>query len=193
MHDSNGTYLRAFPTALRDDARVALSVLPENPRLFDTFSVKIAGELVALPCRIYHDPGVVNTIRLTALQQELVHCLLTRHHDGFIRQHYLTRIIGSRHPWVCPFVVKLVGEYVIEILQVIQQNLGSLEGSMYRHFLEENPEFLAVTGQRVVSYWNCYYRDRRRGEYVGFQVLEYLRSLAASPTRSLEASKIVSE
>jgi hypothetical protein len=179
MHKSNESYVYAFPTALRGDVLVALGVLPENPRIFGTFSVRVGGEVVTLPERIYH-PKMATTDQLTPLQQELIHCLMTRHHDGFVRQEYLTRIIGSRHPWVCPFVVKLVGEYVVEILQVIHQNLGSLDSSMYRHFLEENPEFLAVTGQRIVSYWNCYYRGRRRSEYVGFQVLEYLKSLAAS-------------
>jgi len=51
---------------------------------------------------------------------------------------------------------------------------------LYSHFVEENPDFLAVPGQRIVGYCNRYYRGRRRSEYVGFQVLEYLKSLAAS-------------
>jgi len=180
MHKSNESYVYAFPAALHGDVLAALAVLPENPRVFGTFSVRVGGEAVMLPERIYH-PTIAVADKLTPLQQELIHCLMTRHQDGFVRQEYLARIIGSRRPWVCPFVVKLVGEYVIEILQVIQQNLGGLDSSMYRHFLTENPEFLAITGQRVVSYWDCYYRDHRRGEYVGFQVLEYLRSIAASP------------
>ncbi len=180
MREGNECYVNAFPTALRSDALAALAVLSENPRVSGTFSVSVEGEVVTLPERIYH-PKIVATDQLTPLQQELIHCLMTRHHDGFVRQEYLARIIGSHHPWVCPFVVKLVGEHVVEILQMIQQNLGSLDSSTYRRFLEENPEFLAVTAQRVGSYWNCYYRDRRRSEYIGFQVLEHLKSLVASP------------
>jgi hypothetical protein len=180
MHKNNESYVNAFPAALRSDALAVLAVLSENLRVSGTFSVSVGGEVVMLPERIYH-PKVVAIDHLTSLQQELTHCLMTRHHDGFVRQEYLARIIGSHHLWVCPFVVKLVGEYVIEILQAIQQDLGSLDRSMYTRFLEENPEFLAVTAQRVASYWNCYYRDRTRSEYVGFQVLEYLKSLVASP------------
>ncbi len=49
MHNSKDSYLLAFPTHLRDDASVALSVLPENPLLSNTFSVKVAAEPVTLP------------------------------------------------------------------------------------------------------------------------------------------------
>ena len=173
MHKSNESYVYAFPTAQRGDVLAALAVLPENPRVFGTFSVRIGGEAVMLPERIYH-PKIAVTDKLTPLQQELIHCLMTRHHDGFVRQESLARIIGSRRPWACPFVIKLIGEYVsLKYFRSFSKISGVSDTSMYRHFLTENPEFLAITGQRVVSYSDCS-GDHRRGEYVGFQVLEYL-------------------
>jgi hypothetical protein len=89
----------------------------------------------------------------------------------------LTRIIASNRIWTPPFVVQLVGEYVAEIIRVVHQNLGNLDASLYRQFLRANPQFLAITEQRVISYWNCYYRSHARDEYVGFQVLRFFKSL----------------
>jgi hypothetical protein len=179
MHLINSRFLDAFPAALRDDAFLAVSALPEDPypRMTSTFTVRVADELVALPQRIYHDPARIHFAQLNSLQRELANCLLTRHNDGFVRQHYLSQVIRSRHIWVPPFVLQLVGEYVVEILQVIHHNLSSLDKPIYEQFLAANPDFLALTEQRVISYWNCYYRCFKRDEYVGFQLLTFFKSL----------------
>jgi len=179
MHLSNTELTRAFPAALRKDAVVALSAFAESSYPLRTFSLRIADGVVALPFRIYHNPALIQTASLTSLQRELVDCLLTRHNDGFIRQQYLTRIICSNHVWIPPFVVQLAGEYVIEILQVIQHHLSTLDNSIYEQFFKMNPQFLTLTEQRVISYWNCYYRDCRRDEYVGFQLVDFFKSLVA--------------
>ena len=92
----------------------------------------------------------------------------------------MTRIVTCRDVWVPPFVVRLIGEYVIEILRVIRENCAGLDATLYRSFLRENPEFWAITKERVVSYWNCYYWRQRRADYVGFQIVEHLDSLVLS-------------
>ena len=74
---------------------------------------------------------------------------------------------------------------MLEILRVVQQNLQNLDASTYGSFLRANPEFLATTERRVISYWNCYYRDQKREEYVGFQLLEFFRSLQRNSDRHL--------
>jgi hypothetical protein len=86
--------------------------------------------------------------------------------------------------WIPPFVVQLVGEYVIEILFVIHKNLLNLNTSLYEQFLRMNPGFLAITEQRVISYWNCYHRwNYTRDEYIGFEVLQFFKSLVGKPPR----------
>jgi hypothetical protein len=177
MHQSSAALLGAFPVILRGDASLALSVFPENPRPVRTFPVRVANEVVALPSRLYHNPALIDMASLTSLQSELVACLLTRHHDGFVREENLKRIICSDHFWIPAFVLPLLGEYVIEILQIIQQNLTSLDQPIYREFLQENPEFFAMTKQRLISYWNCYYRNIAKSEYVGFRLLKFFESL----------------
>jgi hypothetical protein len=177
MHQSNSELVHAFPVALRDDAALALSAFPESRLPLGTFSARVADQTVVLPYRIYHNPTLIDTVPLSSLQKELVDCLLTRHHDGQVREEHLTRIISRSHIWIPPFVLQLVGEYVIEILHVIRQNLDLLDTSIYREFLRENPKFFAVTKQRVDSYWHCYFRNSRKEEYVGFQLINFLQTL----------------
>jgi hypothetical protein len=172
MNSSNSSLVKAFPAALRHDALVSLSTLPEAPPPSHTFCVNIGSETVEVPYRIYHDPALIHSEHLTRTQDELLSCLLTRHHSGFVRQENLKRILDSNHEWVPPFIVHLVGEYVIEIVCSIRDNFDRLDASVYRAFLTSNPAFYQTTKDRVVSYWNCYYRDQQRADYAGFQVLE---------------------
>jgi hypothetical protein len=99
---------------------------------------------------------------------------------GFVRQLHLARIVRLSHNWIPPFVVQLSGEYVVEILNVIYQSLAELDKSVYGEFLRNNPTFLGLVGQRIASYWDCYYRNERQEEYVGFRILKFFRSLQPS-------------
>ncbi len=87
------------------------------------------------------------------------------------------RILKSNQGCIPPFVVQLLGEHVIEILQVIDDHREQLDSALYAQFLRANPAFLALTEKRVFSYWDCYYRSKRKEEYVGFRVLNYLKAL----------------
>jgi len=93
-----------------------------------------------------------------AVHEELLNCLFSRHHDGYVRERCLKNVIGSSNTWVVPYVIKLTGEYVIEILNVIYQHLPFLNHEIYRDFLRNNPQFYTLTKCRVMSYWDCYYR-----------------------------------
>jgi hypothetical protein len=189
MADTNSELADAFPAMLRKDALVALSGFPEPIKSQTRFFVNVAGEVVSIPGRIYYGSTLSHTLRLSGLQRELIDCLLTRHHNGYVRQSHLERIINSPNIWIPAFVVQLVGEYVIEILQIIDNNLSSLNTPAYTEFVSSNPEFIALTERRVMSYWNEYYRHPpwdgrrtvyKRDEYVGFRLIEFFKSLAQS-------------
>jgi hypothetical protein len=169
----------SFPKSLREEVLQVVSVLPENPHSVGNFTVKVSGELLSILRRVYHNTSLIHTERLSSLQRELIDCILTRHHDGFVRQRSLSAIISSNNAWVPPFVIQLLGEYVIEITCVIDKHLRSLDASLYARFLEANQDFLALTEKRVVSYWDCYYRSVRREDYVGFRVLGFFKNLLA--------------
>jgi hypothetical protein len=178
MHALNAGLVAAFPTSLREHVLAALETFPEPEHpVAEGFSVKIAGELVTIPYRLYHSPTQIKTVHLTDIEKEIVDCLLTRHHDGLVRQGHLERIIRSGNPWESPFVVQLLGEYSIEIIGVIYDHLNALDHSLYREFLQANPEFFTQTAQRVESYWDRYHRAHTKGEYVGFKVLQFFKSL----------------
>jgi hypothetical protein len=175
---------KAFPRALRADALRVVAAMPRvgpgcpkptpdpiqrTPHVERPLSV--GGEPVHIPSRIYHDPmspsDVLTAISLTPVQRTILACLYTRHHHGHVRQRWLRTIASATEPWVAPFVVNLVGEYVVEIIVDIHRALlpalddpASPHFAQYGTFLAENPEFLALTRQRVASYWDCYYRRR---------------------------------
>jgi hypothetical protein len=187
---SDAQLASAFPASLRTAALTATAIMPAaGLRPASPFSVPVAGESVAIPYRLYHDePAVDAEAALSPVARTALHCLYTRHHDGRVRQRHLERVVASTEPWVVPFVVQLVGEYVVEILVAIQRGLaeldrpGSAQHTAYGRFLADNPDFLARTGQRVTSYWDCYYRssypDPR--SYPGQTLLTAFRAAAAA-------------
>jgi hypothetical protein len=106
----------------------------------------------------------------------VVACLYTRHSDGYVRERNVRAIISSSADWVPPFVVQLLGEYVVEVHRVIEPNVDGL-GQSYVRFVAENPAFMQLTRQRVISYWDCYFRGATRiQDHVAFRILEALGS-----------------
>lgn len=176
----------AFPSRLAGDVRAVLALVPDAgfaPVL--PFEVEVQGETVTIPSRIYsEEPGTDLQRPLTPLQQVILHCLYTRHHDGLVRQRNLEQIVASDEPWVVPFVMQLAGEYVLEILEAISRGLpglftpGSAQRRLYGEFIARNPAFFARTERRVVSYWSCYYRWNYGafGTYPGSVLLEAFRA-----------------
>ena len=178
----------AFPSALSDDVAAVERLMPAAslPRVTG-FEVQLNGERLTIPERIYNpEPESRAVSSMPELRQVILHSIYTRHHDGFVRQRHLEHTIGSEFPWVVPYVVRLVGEYVVEILVVIQDALhaldepGSRTRETYGRFIAQNPEFLDVTRQRVASYWNCYYHQRfAQQAYPGFVLIASLEAAAA--------------
>jgi hypothetical protein len=180
----------AFPAALGGDVRAATKIIPAA-RLMpqSSFSVALEGESVTIPYRLYNaEPASEAQTALSPVQKAILDCIYTRHHDGRVRHRRLEQIIGSTQPWVIPFVVQLVGEYVAEIIVAIREGLadldrpGTSQHAAYGQFLVRNPDFLALTGQRVDSYWDCYYRAvyRERSSYPGYVLLGSFRSAASA-------------
>ncbi|MFG2112051.1 hypothetical protein ACGFRB_05330 [Streptomyces sp. NPDC048718] len=189
LADSGHPLITAFPTELAGDAEAVLAVMPEarlQPR--DRFPAVVEGRRVLIPERIYHDEPPANAVAsLSSRQQQLLHCLYSRHCDGMVRQRHLEKVAGSTDPWVVPYVVRLAGEYVVEILVVLRDELRDLASPgtpghrAYGQFLVDNPAFFARTQRRVVSYWNCYYRGTHASfqGYPGCALLDLLRSAAS--------------
>jgi hypothetical protein len=86
--------------------------------------------------------------------QLALRCLYTRHHDGYVRQRNLDQVVSAPEAWVVPYVVQLVGEYVVEIIEVIAAALpqltvrGSPQRALYGRFAADNPAFIDLTAAR---------------------------------------------
>jgi hypothetical protein len=183
--EANAPLIFAFPESVREDASAAISGLPESPHVFSAFSVQVAGESLSIPQRVCHDPlGISAGFRLgfrSKLAREILDCIFTRHTNGYVRQEYLRRIIHSKNIWIPPFVIQLAGEYVIEILRDIEGALTRLDVSIYGDFVRNNPTFVQQTKQRIVSYWDCYYRSIAAEKYPGFRILSFIEELERRP------------
>jgi len=170
----------AFPQHLSADVAVVTRTLPAP--IHETSSdrvgeILVAGERLHVPGRVYFpenapDPG------LSAQQRLILACIYTRHHDGHVRQRALERIVDTCEPWIAPYVVQLLGEYVVEVIRIIEERLPESYSATYGAFLDENPRFAFLTRQRAVSYWSCYYRRDypKREDYPALKVIAKLES-----------------
>jgi hypothetical protein len=180
----------AFPASVRESVSAAVSVMPAAElEPVGSFTVRVDDADVVIPGRIYNAEPPADLIdALGEPGRDVLSCLYTRHHDGYVRQRHLRRIVRLPDSWVVPFVVQLVGEYVVEILVDIQEALTELdvEGSpqrlQYGRFVADNPAFIELTAQRVASYWDCYYRSAHpeQDDYPGFQLVWSLRDAGAA-------------
>lgn len=178
--------VRGFPAALRADAETVVELLPRPWRCLgaDAHRVVVQGEALEIPVRIYTpDPPILAARRRSVVQRLIAGCVDSRNSDGYVRQAACAHILPSAEPWVVPYVIQLLGEYVVEISALILEGLSaqsSFEWPAYRDFVAANGEYMALTEQRAISYWSCYYRpDYRRVEYPALVALDKLRHGAA--------------
>ena len=181
-------YGAAFPAAVRPEVAAAVSIMPSSPlKPAAPFAARVDGQTVSIPYRIYNaEPAPLEVQRLSPTQQTVLACLYTRHHNGYVRQRHTEAVVRHALSWVCPFVVQLLGEYVVQIVLAVRSEMVDLDQpgtaihTVYGDFAAANREFIAVTWQRATSYWNCYYRgqyaDRRT--YPSFPILASLLTTA---------------
>ena len=142
------------------------------------FEVSLGADTLRIPERIYFDPVILDALDGCAPEEaDLIRWYFTRHHDGHVRERCLREVIETPAVWAPAFVLRLLGEYVLEILDVISEQVPAIDPDGYRDFLRQNPRFHATTRSRVMSYWSCYHRDFPRSRYPGFLVLDALDAL----------------
>lgn len=113
------------------------------------------------PYRIYESFNK-NEVKMTASFDSLA--LMSRHHDGYIRQLAVERLLMLFPIESVPYVVQLLSEYVVEISESIRVHIVSGYTELMREFLQENPIYARRVRNRIASYWDCY--DRKRFEFL---------------------------
>ncbi len=164
--------LRLFPEAGGE----ALARLAAASTHTNAYEVMFGAGRLRVPYRIYVDRGALEGSS-PDVDPILIDALLTRHHNGFVRAEALARLMAAAPAWAPAYVVPLVGEYVVEIIEQIEAALIDQDAATYGAFVRANLVFMALTRQRVASYWDCYWRGRwRREEYPGARVLARLEA-----------------
>ena len=178
MDNPFAAVIDAFPAPLKADAStVAVRLVQDGGwRAFsDGFAVIVSGEAVTIPYRLYIEE-VVDRSTYSPTELAVLDCLQTRHHNGYVRERALGRILTLNASWSVPFVIQLVAEYVVQILHLIESRWAEVDARLVGRFLVANQAFHSLVRQRVNSYWNCYYRraSPNRRDYVGQRLLNRL-------------------
>jgi hypothetical protein len=152
--------VQSLPAAHRGPSR---PVTASNSRAWT--GLVVAGEPVVIPYRIYNPASPPHLARgLSRTEQVITAAIYSRHDDGLVRQRALGTLLDCDEPWTAPFIVQLLGEYVIQICADIETFTRTalaarpaMQASL-SDFLTQNPRFAELTRQRAISYWSCYYR-----------------------------------
>lgn len=143
------------------------------------------GETIVFPYRIYYiDRLECFEEELTAVQQMIYHCIFSRSCDGMVREKHIRALIEGEMPvWAMPYIIKVCDEYVMEILEVVYDYLKDRDTSGYKQICMVNLPLFLYGHNRMISYWNEFYRDRcaKYSHYVGNKLYKecfgYTRSM----------------
>ncbi len=191
----------AFPKTLKSDVEAVLNILPfevNNVKLTggqfynvdnlihpSTLTFQLENEVLTIPYRLYfNEPESEKEIKLTDIQKTILHCIFLRHHDGFLRQRRLEKLIDKNEYWVTPFTIQLLGEYVYEILQVLDKHINDKTIDNYERFARGNSKYWQQTESRMISYWNEYYRRQfpKLYDYLGLQIVDRIKKRTHNST-----------
>lgn len=120
------------------------------------------GDILEIPYRIYNDlPNFSQLNSLSTQEVSIIYCLFSRHTDGYIRQEMVKKLIEIElQDFMIAYVFLLVGEYVVEIINDIYPFIKKNK-ELFIEFIKNNHDVTILTHQRMVSYWNEYYRHGR--------------------------------
>lgn len=191
--------LNSFPKALKKDVEEVLAILPfdeKNITLCDgqihkmdslihpkaLLTVRLNNELLTIPSRIYfNEPDIEKENKLTDIQKAILNCIYLRHHNGYLRQRRLEKLLDRNDYFIIPFTLQFLGEYVFEILEVLNKHIIENNIDLYRNFINENPKYWQQTKSRMISYWNEYYRRNfpKLRNYLGQEIVKRIGKVSA--------------
>ena len=186
--------IKAFPKELHSDLKIVLKIIPfgnNKVKLCDgtvhqvdnlihdnELNLRLGNKTLKIPYRVYFDePNPELEKNLTDKQKDILNCIYLRHHNGYLREKRLNLLSNNSGKWTIPFVIQLIGEYVYELLPIIDKKINENTLDFYAKFREENPKYYQQTESRMISYWNEYYRHKfpKLKEYLGFRIIERIK------------------
>ena len=143
-------------------------------------TINLNDEKINLPSRIYYlELTDSELVQFTEMQQRLVWCYYISHHNGYVRQKYLLKILESGEilEHEIPYIVSEIGSYVYEIIEDIYRHFDLLIESGLEKFVENNIKYARTTWGRLASYWGEYYGSIPKREYCGFKIQRYFNQV----------------
>ena len=153
----------------------------------------LRNETIIFPYRVYYKISNAEKNHFLKSQKDpieadILNCICSRHDNGFVRQEAIKNLTLSTNFWVTPYLVRIMGEYIIQILSDLNDAFDFMDRENLKQFIQQNPVFYAKTQARISSYWFCYYRTKfpeklngiRASEnkrYAGFQLLTKMDKL----------------
>jgi hypothetical protein len=125
-----------------------------------------------MPYRVYlFDIGDgIAMKQMDPIEKMVLHCIFSRSCNGHVREKHIKSLVTADFPnWAIPYIVKVCDEYVVEILEVVYDNLKGKNTDPIKAFCADNRLAFCRSYDRMVSYWNEYYRSDcyRFRDYVG--------------------------
>lgn len=186
---------QAFPASAKHVVYRVIALLARNQMHPPSggFCVSFDDEVLDIPYRVYYaSSDVADAVALGGTDGVIAMCLGTRHHDGFLREECVKSLLHASEPWVVPFVVQLLGEYVLEISQSIEASLLQQDLQPYVAYLRQNMAHLRTLERRAVSYWDVYYRHRFPGwkDFPACKTIAMLRHATERSKQSFEPTPV---
>lgn len=166
-------------------AEVAVRMLADK-QWTERFAVTVNGQQILIPARLRF---ATEHFALTEKDAPwiCVRALQTRSFNGYERQRAARDLLADFPAWGAPFIVALIGEYLVEILVDVTSAMTPEMERTLGAFAADNKPYWETTKRRVASYWNAYYRHTPNGyyrtaftrrEYVGFQIIDRIEAAA---------------
>lgn len=186
--------LKSFPAEFKSDVESVIKILPlekNDVKLCDgqvhkvenlihptELTINMNREQLTIPYRLYfNEPDIDSENNLTDRQKSILNCIFLRHHNGYLREKRLKKLVYKDEKWIIPFTIQLLGEYVFEILEVLDEHINDKTINDYYSFTEENPKYWQQTESRMISYWNEYYRMNfpKLKQYLGTALVKRIK------------------
>ena len=162
-----------FPNDLKNDVTKVVGLVADrtyNNVIIDDsqdfIQYQQGNEVIRFPYRIYYIDNSNDFIEYLSEQQKMIlHCIYSRSCEGLVRQKHMHSLLQMDYEdWTIPYIVKICDEYVVEILEMTYDILKDQDTERIKNFCNENREIFCKSYNRMISYWNEYYRH----EYTSF-------------------------
>ncbi len=184
-------FIDGFPSTLKETVQKITEQIPvktyNNVNVRETndkITYLLDGQYINFPYRVYF-LEMENDVfeKMSSKEKMIVNCIYSRSCDGFIREKHIRNLLSTEFPdWAVPYIFKVCDEYVVEILQMVYDNLKDKNAESIKRFCANNPTPFCKSYNRMVSYWNEFYRCDcyRYKNYIGRKL--FIECFGASRT-----------